>query len=264
MTKEGHQKLVEDLEYLKTTKRRELAKAVGEARSHGDLSENAEYDAAREAQGMNELHIRQLEDKLSQARILDDENIPKDEVLIGATVKLKDLDSGEEMEYTLVSEMESDYDQGKISVTSPVGSGLLNHKENDEVEIGIPAGKLRYKIIKISRMFAFFFLLSLLSFSAGYSQNYSQEETLKTVQGDVSEIDWVGSTMAVRYVDGENAYPQEIDFIVAQEVKIRRGSEEIGLADLEIGDRVSVEYSDASPPPYKAVSIVDSSLANEI
>lgn len=151
LTKKGYQNLLEKLEFLKTVRRRELSKAVGEARAHGDISENAEYDAAKEAQGLNEKRIAELEEKLSRARILDDENIPKDEVLIGATVKLKDLNSEEEIEYTLVSEIEADYSQGKISIASPVGKGLLNHKENDIIEINIPAGILRYKILKISR-----------------------------------------------------------------------------------------------------------------
>ena len=151
LTKEGHQKLVEELEYLKTTKRREISRAIGEARAHGDISENAEYDAAKDAQGMNEKHIAELEAKLSTARILDEANMPKDEVLIGATVKLKDLDTDEELEYMLVSELEADYEKNKISVSSPVGSGLLNHKLHEEVEIKIPAGKLRYKILSISR-----------------------------------------------------------------------------------------------------------------
>ncbi len=150
LTREGYQKLAEELEHLKTTKRRQLAKAVGEARAHGDISENAEYDTAKDAQGLNEKKIAELGEKLANARILED-NMPKDEVLIGATVKLKDLDSGEEIDYTLVSELEADYSQNKISVTSPVGEGLLNHKENETVEIKIPAGTLKYKILKISR-----------------------------------------------------------------------------------------------------------------
>ena len=120
LTRQGHKKLMEELEYLKTVKRRELARAVGEARSHGDISENAEYDAAKEAQGLNEKKIAELEEKLAGAKILDDENIPKDEVLIGATVRLRDLDTSEELEYTLVSEMEADYESGKISVSSPI------------------------------------------------------------------------------------------------------------------------------------------------
>jgi len=150
MTQEGYEKLVNELENLKTVKRRQLSKAVGEARSHGDISENAEYDAAKDAQGHNEKIIIELEDKLSRVRILD-KNMPSDEVLIGATVKLKDMDTDEELEYTLVSELESDYNLGKISVTSPVGQGLLGHKEQETVEIKIPAGILKYKVLKISR-----------------------------------------------------------------------------------------------------------------
>jgi len=150
LTQEGYEKLASLLEQLKTVKRRQLSKAVGEARSHGDISENAEYDAAKDAQAHNEKQIMELEDKLSRARILD-KNIPKDEVLIGATVKLKDMDTDEELEYTLVSELEADYNQNKISVSSPVGQGLLGHKENEIAQITIPAGILKYKIIKISR-----------------------------------------------------------------------------------------------------------------
>jgi transcription elongation factor GreA len=151
LTKEGHKKLMEELEFLKNVRRRQLSKAIGEARSHGDISENAEYDAAKEAQGLNERRIRELEDKLSRARILDDAQMSKDEVLIGATVRLKDLDFEEELEYTLVSEEEADYALGKVSISSPVGSALLYHKENDTVEIKVPAGILRYRILKISR-----------------------------------------------------------------------------------------------------------------
>lgn len=151
LTKKGYQKLTEELDYLKNVRRRALSKAVGEARDHGDIGENAEYDAAKEAQGLNEKKIAQLEDTLSRARVIEHEGISSDTVLIGATVKLRDLDSEEELEYTLVSEVEADYAQGKISVTSPVGSALLNHKENETVDIKIPAGILRYRILQISR-----------------------------------------------------------------------------------------------------------------
>ncbi len=150
LTQEGYEKLVSELEHLKTVKRRLLSKAVGEARAHGDISENAEYDAAKDAQGHNEKEISELEEKLSRARILD-KDIPGDQVLIGAKVKLIDMDTEEEMEYALVSELEADYNQNKISVTSPVGEALLGHKENEVVEIKVPAGLLKYKIIKISR-----------------------------------------------------------------------------------------------------------------
>lgn len=151
LTREGHEKLVKELTILKTSRRRELSKAVGEARAHGDISENAEYDAAKEAQALNEKRIAELETKLDGAQILDEKNIPKDVALIGAKVSLKDMNSGETLEYTLVSEVEADYTHGKISVSSPVGRGLLNHKKNDVVEIKVPAGTLKYKILKISR-----------------------------------------------------------------------------------------------------------------
>jgi len=151
LTRQGYEKLREELEYLKNIKRKEIAKALEHARSLGDLRENAEYKAACEAYNQNEERIADLEDKLSRVRIIEDEEISQDEVRIGAVVKLKDLESGEEIEYTLVSEIEADYEQNKISLNSPVGRALLGHKENDEVEIEIPAGVLRYKILKISR-----------------------------------------------------------------------------------------------------------------
>lgn len=151
LTRKGYQKLAEELDSLKNIKRRQITKAVAEARAHGDLSENAEYDAAREAQGQNEQRIAELEAKLAHVMILEDTQIPDDEVLIGAKVSLKDLDTNEELIYTLVSELEADYTQSKISINSPVGKGLMNHKVNDEVEIKIPAGTLRYKITGIER-----------------------------------------------------------------------------------------------------------------
>jgi len=151
LTYEGYEKLRKELKYLKTVKRKQLSKAIGEARSHGDISENAEYEAAKESQGLNEKKIAELEAGLCSAEILDDENMAKDEVLIGAKVKLKDLSSGEELEYMLVAEEEADYSQGKISISSPVGSGLMNHKEKETVEIKVPAGILKYKILKITR-----------------------------------------------------------------------------------------------------------------
>ena len=151
LTKEGYEKLRKKLEYLKTVRRRELSKEIGIARKHGDLKENSEYDAAKNAQGLNEAKIFELESKLSNGRIIDYEDIPTDKVLIGAIVKLKDLDSGEKIQYTLVSELEADFSEGKISVSSPVAQSLLGHKENETVEIKIPAGILRYKILKISR-----------------------------------------------------------------------------------------------------------------
>lgn len=151
LTRAGNRKLLEELEILKGQKRRKISKAIAEARAYGDISENAEFDAAKEAQGLNEKKIAELESKLVNARIIDDENIPDDEVLIGAKVFLKNLATRQELAYTLVSELEADYESGKISVTSPLGQGLLGHKENEEVEIKIPAGIIKYKILKITR-----------------------------------------------------------------------------------------------------------------
>ncbi|MFA5143707.1 MAG: transcription elongation factor GreA [Candidatus Omnitrophota bacterium] len=151
LTPEGYEKLRKELERLKTVKRRELSKAIGEARAHGDISENAEYDSAKEAQGLNEKKIAELEAKLVTARILDSSEMSTDEVLIGATVKLKDMDSGEEFAYSIVAEEEADFAQNKISIQSPVGEGLMNHKKGDVVEIQVPRGILRYKILGISR-----------------------------------------------------------------------------------------------------------------
>ncbi len=151
LTKEGRNKLVGELESLKGEKRREIAQMLAEARAHGDLSENAEYDAAKEAQAMNEKRISEIETTLVNAQIIDESSIPKDEALIGATVTVKDTASGEEFDYMLVSEEESDYDLDKISVSSPVGKALLGHKISDVVEILVPAGVLKYEIIKITR-----------------------------------------------------------------------------------------------------------------
>lgn len=152
VTREGYEKLREELKYLKTLKRKEIANALHYARSLGDLRENSEYDAAKNAQALNEIKISELEGKLHKAKILEEEtNIPKDKVSIGSTVKLKDLKTNSQFQYTLVSELEADYDQGKISTSSPIGQGLLGHKENETVTIKIPAGILIYKIIKILR-----------------------------------------------------------------------------------------------------------------
>ncbi|MEK6645902.1 MAG: transcription elongation factor GreA [Candidatus Firestonebacteria bacterium] len=151
LTKEGYERLTEELAVLKTVKRRKISKEIEEARAHGDISENAEYDAAKEAQAVNERKINELESNLSRARVINKENIPKGEVAVGTIVKIKDLDSQEETEYALVSELEADYKQNKISITSPIGKGLIGHKENDIVEINVPAGTLKYKIFKISR-----------------------------------------------------------------------------------------------------------------
>ncbi|MCD6115724.1 transcription elongation factor GreA [bacterium] len=151
LSKEGYDKIQKEIEYLIKVKRKEITKTIAHAREFGDIKENAEYNAAKEAQAMNEIRISELRDKLATARIIDDLDIPSDKVYIGATVILLDQDSGEEIKYTLVPESEADILEDKISVSSPIGKGLLGHAENEVVEIEIPAGKIVYKIIKITR-----------------------------------------------------------------------------------------------------------------
>lgn len=153
LSREGYEKLIKEVQYLRTVRQRDLSKAIGEARDLGDLSENADYHAAREAQALNQKRIKDIEYKLSMARILEEQNIPKDTILIGATVNLKNMDTGDEIEYTLVSGQEADFETGKISVDSPVGSTLLGHKENEEVTVKVRAGNIRYKVLKISRKY---------------------------------------------------------------------------------------------------------------
>ncbi len=151
MTREGYEKLKKDLEVLKTTKRREIAEDIAKARAFGDLKENAEYDAAKNSQAMNERRIADYEEKLVHIQILDDSKISKDQVFIGATVLLKDLKNQEEFSYSIVPHDEANFDEGKLSVTSPIAKGLLGLKVGDTTEIKIPAGALKYKVLKISR-----------------------------------------------------------------------------------------------------------------
>lgn len=151
LTQDGYAKLHEKLDYLVRVRRKEIAKMLEHARSFGDLSENAEYDTAKHEQRMNEIQISELAVKLSSARVIGDGEIAGDKVYFGATVKLLDLNSNEELEYTLVSEDEADFFQNKISVSSPVGKGLLGKAENDTVKIEVPAGILNYRIIQITR-----------------------------------------------------------------------------------------------------------------
>jgi len=143
--------MLKELEYLKTTRRRELSREIGLAREKGDISENAEYDAAKDAQGMLEKRISELEDKLSRATVMENVEIASDKAYIGATVKVKDLDSGDETSYTLVAEEEANFSEGKISLDSPIGKALLGQKKGYSVEIKVPAGIIKYKIVGISR-----------------------------------------------------------------------------------------------------------------
>ena len=151
LTREGFHKLQAQLESLKTTERQKIAKAIGEARAQGDISENAEYDAAKDAQAHNEARIADLEMKLSNVRIIENEKIPADKIFIGAIVELKDLDSDEKLKYMLVSPEEASYEENKISIFSPIGKGLLGHKAGEVLEIKVPAGTLKYKVLSIKR-----------------------------------------------------------------------------------------------------------------
>ena len=151
LTRAGFHKLQTQLESLKTSERQKIAKAIAEARAQGDISENAEYDAAKEAQAHNEARIAELETKLANVRLIENENIPSDKVFIGAIVTLEDVDNDEELTYMLVSPEEASYEENKISVFSPIGKGLLGHKAGETLEIKVPAGVLKYKIKKIKR-----------------------------------------------------------------------------------------------------------------
>lgn len=151
LTREGYDKIVKEIEHLKTVKRREIASDIAKARAFGDLKENAEYDAAKNNQAMNERKIAGLEAKLANAQLIDEIKIPKDQVFVGATILLKDLKNQEELSYSIVSPDEADFDAGKISVQSPIAKGLLGLKVGDIAQIKIPAGLLKYKVLKISR-----------------------------------------------------------------------------------------------------------------
>ena len=152
LTKAGYEKLRVELERLKTTERHRIAKAIGEARLQGDISENAEYDAAKDAQAHCEARIAELEAKLAMVRIIENENISSDKVFIGAIVSLKDLETKEELKYILVSPEEANYEESKISIYSPIGKALMGRAKGEEVSIHVPAGILKYKIVKIGRI----------------------------------------------------------------------------------------------------------------
>jgi transcription elongation factor GreA len=150
-TKEGLEKLKEELQYLKTTGRSNISKAIAEARDKGDLSENAEYDAAKEAQGLHEAKISQMQEAVANARLLDESKIDTSKVLALSIVKIKNLKTNTTMSYQLVSESEADMKTGKISVTSPIAKGLLGKKVGEKTEITVPAGKIEFEILEISR-----------------------------------------------------------------------------------------------------------------
>ena len=150
LTKAGYQKLYNDMLFLKEERVR-ISRVIEDARLLGDLSENAEYDAAKDAQAQIAARLAEVEGKLAKVRIIEDENIPSDKIYIGAMVTLKDLEKEEELTYMLVSPEEADYEENKLSIFSPVGKGLMGLAVGEEAEIQVPAGTLKYKVLDIKR-----------------------------------------------------------------------------------------------------------------
>lgn len=149
-TKEGLQKLKDELNELKTKGRSDIAKQIAEARDKGDLSENAEYDAAKDAQGLLELKISKLEAIVGNARVIDESTLDTSKVSIMTTVKIKNVKNGAQVKYQLVAEEEADLKAGKISIQSPIGKGLLGKKKGDVASIKVPAGDMEFEIVDIS------------------------------------------------------------------------------------------------------------------
>lgn len=150
-TEEGLQKLKDELDHLMKVERPDISKQIAEARDKGDLSENAEYSAAKEAQGMLEMKIAKMQEIVQNARIIDESKLDTSKVLLLSTVKIKNLKNNMEMTYTLVPEQESNLKAAKISVTSPIARGLLGKKVGEVVEIKVPAGIIPFEILTISR-----------------------------------------------------------------------------------------------------------------
>jgi transcription elongation factor GreA len=150
-TQEGLDKLKEEVAYLKTIERANISRQIAEARDKGDLSENAEYDAAKEAQGLLELKIAKLEQVLGNARVIDESKIDNSKVLALSKVKIRNTKNGAEMTYQLVAEKEADLKSGKISIKSPIAQGLLGKSVGEKANINVPNGVMEFEIIEISR-----------------------------------------------------------------------------------------------------------------
>jgi len=150
MTAEGYKKLKEELNQLETVQRPAISKMIAEARDKGDLSENAEYDAAKEAQGLLEMKISQFKEKIASARIIDESRINTEEVQILNKVKIKNTQTGQMMTYMIVSESEANLKEGKISVTTPISKGLLGKKVGDKAQVKVPSGMLEFEILEIT------------------------------------------------------------------------------------------------------------------
>ena len=150
MSEEGYKKLLEELKHMETVQRPEISRQIAEARDKGDLSENAEYDAAKEAQGMLEMKIAQLKEVIAAAKIIDESKLSTDTVQILSKVELKNTKNGAKMTYTIVSESEANLKEGKISVNTPIAQGLLGKKVGDLAEIKVPQGYITLEIVNIS------------------------------------------------------------------------------------------------------------------
>ena len=150
MTKDGDKKKMEEIAYLESVERPRVSAAIAEARDKGDLSENSEYDAAKEAQGMLEMKIAKLKDLVANARIIDESKLSTDEVAIMSKVKMKNAANGIEVEYTIVADSEANLREKKIGASTPIAKGLLGHKKGDVVEIKVPAGTMKFEIQEIS------------------------------------------------------------------------------------------------------------------
>ena len=150
MTEEGYKKMMEEINYLESVKRPEISRQIAEARDKGDLSENAEYDAAKEAQGLLEMKISQLKDKVANARIIDDSKLNTHTVQILNRVKIRNTKNNMTMEYTIVTESEANLKEGKIASSTPIAQGLLWKKIGDIVEIKVPSGIMTFEIVNIS------------------------------------------------------------------------------------------------------------------
>lgn len=150
MTREGYKKKMDEIAYLETVKRPEISRAIAEARDKGDLSENAEYDAAKEAQGMLEMKISQLKDLVANARIIDDSKLNNEVVQILNKVTIKNIANGMVVEYTIVADSEANLKEKKIASSTPIAQGLLGHKIGEVVEIRVPSGLMKFEIVEIS------------------------------------------------------------------------------------------------------------------
>lgn len=150
-TAEGLKKLRDEVDYLKNVERPKASQAIADARDKGDLSENAEYDAAKEAQGLLEMKIAKMEELLANARLIDESQLDTSKVLVLSTVRIKNQTNGLELSYKLVAESEADLKSGKISVTSPIGKGLLGKSVGEIAEINVPNGTLKFEILEITR-----------------------------------------------------------------------------------------------------------------